>query len=225
MTAAEFIEAVVDAARDVADPPAPDGARACRFLCTTPAALLPQKLAAVARQFGLAVEVPEPGVVVLRRPVRPAGAGYPRAGAGGLWASVRQAPDGPETAAAAGLIGEVGGPARQELLRAVPRLLAAVRGALENMREPRAHPRYPAGFPVRLHPVGPDGSVGAAEDGVCEDVSAGGARVLARAGVPEGQVYLEFRGLEGLEGIALLATVVRSTPGPTGHAVACRFQE
>ena len=46
---------------------------------------------------------------------------------------------------------------------------------------------------------------------------------LAKA-VPGGRVYLEFRSIEGVAGNALLATVVRSAPGPAGHRIACRFR-
>ncbi|MBY0513410.1 MAG: PilZ domain-containing protein, partial [Gemmataceae bacterium] len=100
---------------------------------------------------------------------------------------------------------------------------AAVRGALENMPERRAHPRYAAGFPVRMHLVNPDGTIGAAEDGVCEDVSAGGVRILTRGPVPADRMYLEFRSVEGVAGNAVLATVNRAGRAPGGHATACRF--
>jgi hypothetical protein len=222
LTAAEFVEAVLAAARAGVEPEESvqaDGTRSCRFLCTTPAAMVPSKLAEVARRFGLSVDAPEEGLVVLVRPV----SGPRRTVEGELWVAVRRAEAGPETAAAAGVQGDLGDAARRDVLRAVPGVLAAVRGALESFRDRRAHPRYPVGFPVRIHPLGPDGVAGAAADGVCEDVSAGGARVLTRAAVPRGRVYLEFVTVEGVAGYALLAPVVRSARDPEGNRFACRF--
>jgi hypothetical protein len=227
LTAAEFVEMVVATARDEAEPPASvaaDGTRSCRFLCSTPAPQLPRKLAEVAKQFGMSVETPELGLVVLRRTVSgPALRGGLRA-EGELWVTVRRAEVGPETSAAAGLQGDLSEAARQAPLRAVPGVLSAVRGALENFRERRAHPRYPAGFSARIHPVGPDGSIGPAEDGLCEDVSAGGVLILTRAAVPWEQMYLEFRSIEGIAGNALLASATRSARGAGGHLTVCQFR-
>lgn len=224
LTPAEFVEAVVAAARDAAEPPPADGTRSCRFLCSTPAALLPGKLAEVSRRFALSVEAPEPDLVLLRRAVYGAQWGASRAAEGELWVAVRRAEVGPDTAASAGLTGELSDAVRRATLPAVPGVLVAVRGALENVRERRAHPRYPAGFPVRVHPVRPDGSIGPGEDGLCEDVSAGGALVLTRATVPGERVYLEFRTVEGVAGYALLAAVARAARDRDGHLTACQFR-
>ena len=226
LTVAEFVELVVEAARAEAGtpPPAAGGSPSCRFLCTTPAAQLPLKLGSVAKQFGMSVEVTEPGVVVLRRPVGATVRGPRGAATGELWVSVCRAATGAEVIASAGLDGDLNEAARQGPMRAVPGVLAAVRGALENMRDRRAHPRYSVGFPVRLHPIGADGAIGAAEDGLCEDVSAGGVRILTRTGVPGERVYLEFRSIEGVAGNAVLATVTRSAPSRSGHILACRFR-
>jgi hypothetical protein len=227
LSAAAFVEAVVEAARTEAEPSASaddDGTRSCRFLCTTPATLLPQRLAETAKRYGLSVVTPEPGLVVLHRVVYgPAAWGTPGTADGELWVAVRRAETGPETAAAAGLQGNLSDATRRDTLRAVPGVLAAVRGALENFQERRTHPRYTAGFPVRIHPVGPDGSVGSAEDGLCEDVSAGGVRILTRAAVPGERMYLEFRSIEGVAGNAVLAAASRSARGPEGHLIVCRF--
>ncbi|MFO0798528.1 MAG: serine/threonine-protein kinase [Gemmataceae bacterium] len=223
-SAAEFIEAVVAAARyeSAAGEPAPDGTRSCRFLSTTSAAVLPAKLAGVARQFGMTVEAWESGAV-LRRQLGAGGRGSAGAAAGELWVLVQRAEPSPETVATAGLAGTLTAADQRTYLAALPGVLAAVRGAVETLRDRRAHPRYAVGLPVRLHPVGADGSVGATEDGVCEDVSAGGVRILTRAAASWRRVYLEFRSIEGVAGNALLATVVRSGPGSGGHLIACRF--
>lgn len=224
LSAAEFVAAVVAAARyeGGAEEPAADGTKSCRFLCTTPPALLPSKLTNVARQFSMTVEEWEGGAV-LRRPLGRSGRGFTGPAPGELWVLVQRAVPSPDTVATAGLAGELTASDERTYLAALPGVLAAVRGALESMRERRVHLRYSSGLPVRLHPVDSDGSVGAAEDGLCEDVSAGGVRVLTRAAASWRRVYLEFRSIEGVAGNALLATVVRSESGPGGHLVACRF--
>jgi len=224
LTAAEFVEAVVAAARyeGGADEPAADGTRSCRFLCTTPAAMLPSKLTDVARQFGMTVEEWDGGAV-LRRAVGRSGRGFSGEAPGELWVLVQRAAPSPETVATAGLAGELTAADQRTFLGALPGVLAAVRGAVETLRDRRSHPRYAVGLPVRLHPLGTDGLVGSAEDGVCEDVSAGGVRILTRTAASWRRVYLEFRSIEGVAGNAMLATVVRSEPGPGGHLLACRF--
>ena len=216
VTAVEFIDAVVEASRAEAG----DGAWSCRFMCTTSDERLPQKLAGVARQFGLTVETPAPDAVLLRRTLTGmSGSGAHRASGGELWVSVRRPGAGPEIVATAGLEG-----ATAAAQRALPGVLAAVRGALENARERRIHQRYPTGLPIRIHIVGTDGSVGGSEDGVCEDVSAGGVKMLTPPVSVGKRVYLEFRTVEGVAGNALLADVVRSSVGPGGLSVACRFR-
>jgi hypothetical protein len=222
LTPAEFVETVVAAARSEAgaDEVPADGTRSCRFLCTISASMLPPKLTGVARQFGMTVEEWDSGAV-LRRPV--GGRSFSAPAPGELWVLIQRAAPGPETVATAGLAGDIPAADQRSLEAALPGVLAGVRGAVENLRERRSHPRYAAGLPVRLHPVGDDGTVGAAEDGVCEDVSAGGVRVLTCAATPVRKVYLEFRSIEGVAGNALLAKVVRSESGPGGHVVACRF--
>jgi serine/threonine protein kinase len=223
LTAADFIERVVATAKaesKLAEEPA--GTHSCRFLCNTPDAHLPQKLSDMAKRFGMSMESPEPGVVVLRRTVHGQAIRGVRA-AGELRVSVRRAAGGFETTASAALRGDPGGAAGKDALRAVPGLLAAVRGALENLREQRAHPRFQADFPVRIHIIA-DESVGEFEDGLCEDISAGGIGILTRTEIAEGRVYLEFRSIEGVAGNALLATVVRRSHGPKGHITTCRFE-
>ena len=224
LSAAEFVEAVVGMARSefVADEPPADGTRSCRFLCTTPETLLPSKLTGVAQQFGMSVEEWEGGAV-LRRAIGRTGRSFSAAAPGELWVLVQRAAPSPETIATAGLAGELTPADEKTFTNALPGVLSAVRGAVETLRDPRSHPRYLTGFPVRLHPLGADGFVGAAEDGVCEDVSAGGVRILTRSAVSWRRVYLEFRSIEGVAGNALLANVVRSEPGSGGHLLACRF--
>jgi serine/threonine protein kinase len=224
LTSAEFVAAVVAAATPAPAAAPADGSQVVRFLSTIPTAIVPHKLVMVAEPFGLSVEKSDTGAAVLRRKAPPPVVrGVPSISPGGLRVDVRRDDSG-EVIVSAGVYGAPDDAFRREAVLIIPDVLARVRRELENVHERRAHPRFPAGFPVRVHPVLADGTVVAAEDGHCEDVSAGGVRFVTRAALPVSRVYLEFRTIEGVAGNAVLAGVLRSTPTPGGHLTVCRFR-
>jgi hypothetical protein len=102
----------------------------------------------------------------------------------------------------------------------VPQILESIRHELENVRERRAHPRFPASFPVRVYLVYPDGVVEGPVGGGCEDVSAGGIRFVTPTPVPTEQMYLEFPGMLPVAGQGLLAGLLRVRPDAEKRYVA-----
>jgi hypothetical protein len=183
-------------------------------------------LAALAEPLGLSVEHPEPGRVTLRwAGPPPAARGVPAAAGGGLEVTVRPAAAVGALSVTAGVYGSPGESLRREAERVAEDLLARIRRELGSGRERRVHRRFRTGFRVRAHPVDPGGVVGAGADGLCEDVSVGGIRFLTWSPVPVGPVYLEFCGVGGVAGQAVLAAVLRSVPADGGHVSAGQFPD
>jgi len=222
LTVARFVSAVLKAA---APPPvspvgaagAMDEPQVCRFLCTSPAALLPLKLAMVAERWQLTPEYPEPGWAVLRRTAYGVAAGAPRGSplvpVGGLRVVVRRGTRGVgEVKVTAGVYGSPDDTFRWVARLDIPQILDSIRRELENIHERRAHPRFPATFPVQVYSVYPDGVVEGPLGGGCEDVSAGGIRFVTPTPVPTEQMYLEFPGMLPVAGQGLLAGLLRVRP-------------
>jgi len=87
---------------------------------------------------------------------------------------------------------------------------------LGNVADPRKHPRVAAEFPLTVHPLHSDGTLDPPLDGRCRDVSAGGLSFATTAPVSTRYVFVEFGGVRGLGGLAILAKLVRSQTQQVG---------
>jgi len=237
LTPQQFVDAVVDAAAAAAavGPGAgnvPGAEFTCQFLCTLPAGMVPLKLVVVAERWGFAGQQLDDTRVVLWRDAvvdhsRPdRDESKPRAE---IMLHIPSPPSATITVTA-GLYGTFkkhymktfAQNARAEL----PEVLEQIRAQLQNQDERRAHPRHPAGFPIRVFPLYPDGTVGEWLEGRCEDVSLGGVRFTTAVPVPTDRLYLEFGNVPAVEGYALYTRLLRSAAGPLGRGAVnvCRFR-
>jgi hypothetical protein len=227
MSAADFAQAVVQVAAGGAHvPQAPgdlgrtaDDNWVCRFPSTVPAQVVPLKLTLLRETWAITIDQPEPERVVLRRP----------AGGGGWFSGKKKAgfevevrlPKAGRTVGEVAITGSMFGEPDQQFLQlaqdAVPRLLADIRRELGNVEERRKHPRIPAALTLAVHPLHSDGMADPPVRGECRDVSAGGAAFVTREPITTRYAYLEFDGVPGLAGMAVLVRVVRSVTSLIGE--------
>jgi hypothetical protein len=108
----------------------------------------------------------------------------------------------------------------------LPQILDDVKCLLQNQDERRAHPRYPASFPVRVFPLYSDGDVGPPIAGRCEDISMGGVRIAIPAPIRTQRMFVEFQEVGTVAGLAVYARHLRTHTAPEGKgAIAvCRFR-
>ncbi|HYH69096.1 MAG TPA: serine/threonine-protein kinase [Urbifossiella sp.] len=215
----DFAHAVVGAAAGGARVPqlpgdlgrTADGAWVCQFPSTVPAQVVPLKLSVLQGAWAVAVEQPEPGLVVLRRTA--AGGGWFSKKKTGFVVEVRLPKPGKS-------LGEVtvtgfltGDPDRQFVqvaTDAIPRLVADVRRELGNVDDRRKHPRLATTMPVTVHPLHSDGTPDAPVRGACVDVSVGGLAFSLQEPITTKYAYLEFDAVPEAAGLAVLVRVVRS---------------
>ncbi len=88
--------------------------------------------------------------------------------------------------------------------------------------EQRVHARIQVSTSIEVQAL----SGGARRPAVLKDLSKGGARfvVAGSLGGPAADIALFLPSLSGPD-ISITAVVIRATPGPEGHTVACRFNE
>jgi hypothetical protein len=228
LTPHEYVSAVVRAAAGAphADRDQPAADLACRFLSTLPAAMVPLKLALVAETWGMTVEPPGPGRVVLRREAPPEpkkpGKGDPRPAPPGpppvFEVTVhRPVPPSAEYTATGVVVGPLTDAFALQALADLPQVLAAVRGQLQNLAERRRHPRYAAALAVRVYPLYEDGVVGPPVAGGCVDVSVGGIRFRTPDEVRTARLYVEFPDVGAVAGQAVYVRVIRTGREPGGR--------
>ena len=188
-----------------------DGGWVCQFPSTVPATVVPLKLSVVREQWGVTVEQPEPGWLVLRRV----------AGGGGLFGgkkfgfetTIALPPAGRavgEVTAATRLFGVPDQKFTRDALDLMPKLLADVRGQLGNVQDRRRNPRLASGATITLYPVHGDGGIDDAVAATCRDVSAGGLGFATAAPLPTKYVYAVFPGVTATVGQAVLLRLVRA---------------
>jgi eukaryotic-like serine/threonine-protein kinase len=218
-----LVQAVVNvAARScrAAEFDSPPNAIVRHFLCTAPAAIIPLKLAVVANPRNLKIDQGDPRRVLLRHeapsklPARLL-AQAPKSG----YEVVVHFPVAPS--AVVTLVGSLFGSPDQHLVQRAEGEIAAImdeiKNQLHNMVERRAHPRFPADFPVLAYPYYTDGEVGTPIAGQCRDISEGGIRFAAPLPIRTSQIYLEFKDLEQVAGSAVLVQIIRTGQQPGGR--------
>ncbi len=182
----------------------------CQFPSTVPAQVVPLKLSVLQQAWAVAVEQPEPGLVVLRRS---AGGGWFSKKKSGFVVEMRLPKPGKsvgEVTVVGALVGEPDRQFVQVATDAIPRLVADVRRELGNVEDRRKHPRLATTMPVTVHPLHSDGTADEAVRGACVDVSAGGLAIAARAPIATKYAYLAFDTVPEAAGLAVLVRVVRS---------------
>ncbi len=187
-----------------------DGGWVCQFPSTVPAAVVPLKLAVIREQWGVTLEQPEPGRLLLKRV----------GGGGGFFGGKKYGFEATITLPAAGrAVGEVTVAARlfgtpdqkfmNDALDLMPKFLADVRAQLGNVQDRRKNPRVSFGAAITLYPVHGDGGIDAAVSAKCRDVSATGLGFATAAPLPTKYVYAVFPGVTATVGQAVLVRLVR----------------
>jgi hypothetical protein len=218
LDAAAFAAAVVQAAAGGGPAPhAPgdvtrhtDGTWACQFPSTVPATVVPLKLGVVRESWGFAIEQPDPTQVLLRRTA--GGGGFFSGKKFGYEVSVILPTTGKllgEIAVHGRLFGTPDAKFARESLDLVPKVLAEVRGQLNNVADRRKHPRLACELGLTLYPVHSDGSIDAAVPVKCRDVSVGGVGFDVVGKVQTKYVYAAFEGVAATAGLAVLVRLVR----------------
>jgi hypothetical protein len=188
----------------------------CQFPTTIPATVLPMKIGVIRETWGLTVEQPESGRLVLR---------YSCAVGGGLWGAIsRKKPTGfeitirfPPPGRMVGeltVTGQVFGTPDSDFLAkaqtAIPDLIMEIRRELKNVEDRRKHPRVAAGFAVTLYPIHSDGGIDVPLHCRCRDVSLGGLCLATDAPPPTKYHFAAFDEVELTSGQAILVRLVRT---------------
>ena len=187
-----------------------DGGWVCQFPSTVPAAVVPLKLSVVREHWGVTMEQPEAGQLVLRRVG--GGGGFFGGKKFGFEARVILSAAGRavgEITVAANLFGTPDQKFINDSLDLMPKLLTDVRTQLCNVQDRRKSPRVACGTAITLYPVHGDGGIDAAVSARCRDVSAGGLGFMTAAPLPTKYVYVVFPGITATVGQAVLVRLVR----------------
>lgn len=193
----------------------PDGTYICQFPTSVPESFAPLKVGVVREQWGMSMEQPEPGKIVFRKSAS-AGIWSKVSGKkGGLELIVNHPTGGKaigEVTATANLFGTPDREFVQLSQTAIPRMLEAVRRELGTMVDRRKSPRLAVNYAMTVHPLHSDGIAEPARFAKCKDVSAGGVAFTVSELIKTRYAYVEFAGVPGLAGLAILMKLIRSAP-------------
>lgn len=189
-----------------------DGTCFCQFPSTVSMQVVPLKLLVLREKWGVTIEEPEPGRIVLRKQAPATGWGRNK-NKGGLEVIITLPPQG-RAVGEITVIGRVFGTTSQDYIRqaaeAIPRLMTDVRQELRNVDDRRKHPRVATTFPVTLYPVHSVGGIDLPQHGRCRDVSLGGICVATDGAIPTKYAYAVFECLPDLAEYAILIRFLRS---------------
>ncbi len=188
-----------------------DGSWVCQFPSTVPSAVVPLKLAVVRERWGVSLEQPEAGLVVMRRTA--GGGGFFSGKKFGFEARIVLPPVGRavgEMTATAQLFGTPDLKFARDSMDLMPKLLVDIRTQLANVQDRRRSPRVEYGSPITIYPVHSDGGIDTAVQGRCRDVSLGGLGFTTAAKLPTKYAYITFPGVTATVGQALLARLIRT---------------
>jgi eukaryotic-like serine/threonine-protein kinase len=190
--------------------------------------MVPYKLVIVAERWGLSARLADPTHIVMRREVRAEvkkGA-KPLPPVGGFEVVVTlPAPPSVVITLTACVFGSPDAAFVRTANADMPTILSQIRSQLQNLEERRIHPRYPADFPILVHPLFPDGQVGDAISGRCRDVSLGGVRFVTPVPIDTERIFLEFPSIPAVRDRAVYVRLLRSTheSGNQGVCTVGRF--
>jgi PilZ domain len=186
------------------------------------------KLALIREQFGIPAEPLDERRVAFREAAPAAGLfGFGKKAPSGFEVTV-EFPDPRARTADVLVTGRVFGkpPAdfTQKAEVAIVRIMEAIRGQLNTVRDRREDPRVPAEIPLFLFPLHSDGRVDVAVPGTSVDVSAGGLALRADSVPPCKYLYVAFETIPRVEGLALLARTVRRKERHDGTYISGSFR-
>lgn len=196
-----------------------DGTFVCQFPSTVPESFAPIKVGAIRDEWVMNMEQPEAGQLIFRR-----------SSGKGLWSALSGKKGGVELKVkyptGGKSIGEVtvsanlyGNPDREFVQlsqTAIPRMIEAVRRELGNMTDRRKAPRLAANYSLTVHPLHSDGTAEPARAARCRDVSSSGVAFTVPEVIKTRYAYVEFAGVSGLAGLAILVKLIRSAPAAAG---------
>ncbi|MDY3554264.1 serine/threonine-protein kinase [Gemmata sp. JC717] len=203
----------------------PDGGWECRFPTTVPVSVVPLKLAVLRESWGVSVEQPDPGRLVLKRTV----------GGGGLFGGKKFGFEVTVTLPPAGRpIGEIGTTAQlvgtpdpkfaRDSERILPELLGDIRGQLCNVQDRRKTQRIAAGGVLTVYPLHGDGGVDPAVEGRCRDVSLGGLGFATPVPVATKYAYIAFPNVGPAAGHAVLVRLLRAQHTGREHVFGAQYR-
>jgi eukaryotic-like serine/threonine-protein kinase len=227
----EYVTAVVKAAASstpaiFAKDTFPEDALVCRFLSTLPPALVPYKVLIVGESWDMSVDQRDPARLVLRweapppKLARPEPRGTPPRPKSGIEIVIYLPAQG---SIEVNVIGASFGPTTEEVkqkaLKDLPLILEQIRAQLQNLEERRRHRRFAVDFPVLVYPQYSDGVCGTPIAGKCRDISVEGVRFVTPVPVRTAKLYLEFKEIESVSGMAILVKMLRTNTEASGEGV------
>ncbi|MBP3957333.1 protein kinase [Gemmata sp. G18] len=188
-----------------------DGSWVCQFPSTVPTPVVPLKLSVVRERWGVSLEQPEAGLIVMRRTA--GGGGFFSGKKFGFEATIVLPPAGRavgEITATAQLFGAPDQKFARDSMDLMPKLLVDVRTQLANVQDRRKNPRIAYGAQVTVYPVHSDGGIDAAVPARCRDVSLGGLGFTTTVKLPTKYAYVVFPSVTATVGQAVLVRLIRT---------------
>ncbi|CAN5477625.1 hypothetical protein BH11PLA2_BH11PLA2_17200 [soil metagenome] len=131
---------------------------------------------------------------------------------------------GGEVTLVARIFGEPDAKFTRGVAEAMPRLFNEVKHLLRAGDERRKDLRIPIDLNVTLYPMKDDGEILGAIAARSKNVSAGGISLGSRTPLPTRYCYCEFPEIGGVNGLAILAKLIRSQPNGNEHLFAGKFR-
>jgi hypothetical protein len=163
--------------------------------------------------WGVAVEQPEPGRLVLKKTCPTGFWGSLSGKKSGFEVVIRLPPPGRsvgEVIVSGSVFGTPDANFAKIAADAIPRLIVDVRRELKNVDDRRKHPRVAANFAVTLYPIHSDGGIDVPIHARCRDVSLGGLCVATDAPLPTKYAFAAFDGVGAVAGQAILVRFLRT---------------
>lgn len=201
------------------------GGWVCQFPTTVPASVVPLKLAVLRDGWGVSIEQPDPGRLVLRRTA--GGGGLFGGKKFGLEVTVALPPAGRpvgQITAAAQLFGTPDRKFERDAQVLLPNLLEDIRGQLGNVQDRRKSPRLASGATVTVYPLHNDGGVDPAIPARCRDVSLDGLGLITAVPLPTKCVYVTFPDASAASGQAILVRLTRTLSAGREHAYGGKYR-
>lgn len=209
-----------------------DGSWVCRFISNIDMRVAQIKLQLLLEESGVTMDPPDGGRVVFRKalfvPVKNGFFGTTLKDTNSGLEVVIQLPrvgrGATEVQATGNLYGTPSAEFAQSAEPIIVKLLEGVLKHLNNIEEKRKHPRIAANFPVTLFPLHPDGGIGPSISGRCKDVSEGGLAIIASSKPSTRHLYVSFKDVPELVGLAILVQLVRSEEQEKDVLIGCRYR-
>jgi hypothetical protein len=93
-------------------------------------------------------------------------------------------------------------------------MLETIRRELGNMNDRRRAPRMAVDYAMVVHPLHSDGTAEPARAARCRDVSSSGVSFTVAEPIKTRYAYVEFTGVTGVTGLAILMKLLRTQAPP-----------